>query len=70
MKPESIIKAFRNDLRKIVEKPCECQDIFAVIKCAANKQHSLIMSQLLDWVLDESSDLDGVVEAAAKVCRL
>jgi hypothetical protein len=71
MKTEATIRAYRDDLRRIIAAPCDC-DCAAeghALECAVGGKMMEAVHDALMWALDDDGDLDRLVEQTARAAR-
>ena len=70
MKDAKVIRAYRDDLRRLVQQGTGCTHPDGLcLQCQAVLQAMDQQINLLSWVLDECPDLDHAVEHAAAMAR-
>jgi hypothetical protein len=69
MKSEALVRAHRDDLRRVREMSCDCAGTAHEVECLIGSRMMYCAEQTLSWALGENDAMDAMVEEMAKRVR-
>jgi len=69
MKAEAEIRKHRDDLRRCMARPCNCEVSGHTAECLAGRCMMAVAAAALTWVLDDGAAYERVVEEMAAAAR-